>query len=65
MLDKRVAESFRDKGCVVTGAASGIGLAVSEALLESGANVFMAESTERAWRPPPRNLPHTAAASTR
>jgi NAD(P)-dependent dehydrogenase (short-subunit alcohol dehydrogenase family) len=34
---------FRDKGCVVTGAASGIGLALSTALLQGGAVVFMAD----------------------
>lgn len=34
---------FSGKGCVVTGAASGIGFAVSEALLQSGAIVFMAD----------------------
>lgn len=34
---------FSGKGCVVTGAASGIGFAVSEALLRSGAIVFMAD----------------------
>ena len=34
---------FRDKGCVVTGAASGIGLAVAEALLQAGAAVTLAD----------------------
>jgi len=34
---------FRGKGCVVTGAASGIGFALSEALLNVGATVFMAD----------------------
>lgn len=34
---------FRGKGCVVTGAASGIGLAVAEALLQAGAVVFLAD----------------------
>jgi NAD(P)-dependent dehydrogenase (short-subunit alcohol dehydrogenase family) len=38
-----VEDYFRDKGCVVTGAASGIGFAVSEALLNLGAVVFMAD----------------------
>ncbi len=47
MLDKHVAETFRDKGCVVTGASSGIGFAVSEALLASGAEVFMADINEK------------------
>lgn len=47
MLDNQVAKAFRDKGCVVTGAASGIGFAVSEALLQSGAAVFMADVNEK------------------
>jgi NAD(P)-dependent dehydrogenase (short-subunit alcohol dehydrogenase family) len=34
---------FRGKGCVVTGAASGIGFALAEALLLAGAVVFMAD----------------------
>lgn len=36
-------EHFRDRICVVTGAASGIGFAVSELLLQAGAAVFMAD----------------------
>lgn len=36
-------EYFRGKGCVVTGAASGIGFALAEALLQTGAVVFMAD----------------------
>ncbi len=47
MLDNQVAKAFRDKGCIVTGAASGIGFAVSEALLQSGAAVFMADVNEK------------------
>ena len=39
----QVEEYFRDKGCVVTGAASGIGYAVSEALLQAGAVVFLVD----------------------
>ena len=38
-----ITEHFEGKGCVVTGAASGIGLAVSQLLLKSGAVVFMAD----------------------
>ncbi|MCV7153767.1 SDR family oxidoreductase [Mycolicibacterium pyrenivorans] len=38
-----VREHFDDKVCVVTGAASGIGLAVSEALLRAGAVVVLAD----------------------
>jgi NAD(P)-dependent dehydrogenase (short-subunit alcohol dehydrogenase family) len=38
-----VQEYFADKGCVVTGAASGIGFALSGALLNNGAIVFMAD----------------------
>jgi NAD(P)-dependent dehydrogenase (short-subunit alcohol dehydrogenase family) len=39
----QVEDYFRGKGCVVTGAASGIGFAVSEALLQVGAVVFLAD----------------------
>jgi NAD(P)-dependent dehydrogenase (short-subunit alcohol dehydrogenase family) len=39
-----VEDYFRGKGCVVTGAASGIGFAVSEALLNVGAVVFIADA---------------------
>jgi NAD(P)-dependent dehydrogenase (short-subunit alcohol dehydrogenase family) len=39
----QVEEYFRGKGCVVTGAASGIGFALTEALLRAGAAVFMAD----------------------
>ena len=39
----QVEEYFRGKGCVVTGAASGIGFALTEALLQVGAVVFMAD----------------------
>jgi len=47
MLDKSVADAFKGRCCVVTGAASGIGLALSEALLQSGANVFLADMSEK------------------
>lgn len=36
-------EHFRGKSCVITGAASGIGFAVTAALLKAGAVVFMAD----------------------
>ena len=39
-------EHFGGKGCVVTGAASGIGEAISRLLLEAGAVVFMADRDE-------------------
>ncbi len=39
----QIEEYFRGKGCVVTGAASGIGFALTEALLQAGAVVFMAD----------------------
>ncbi|MDQ7825066.1 MAG: SDR family oxidoreductase [Candidatus Eremiobacteraeota bacterium] len=38
-----VEEYFHGKGCVVTGAASGIGFALAEVLLKAGAVVFMAD----------------------
>jgi NAD(P)-dependent dehydrogenase (short-subunit alcohol dehydrogenase family) len=39
----QVVEYFRDKSCVVTGAASGIGFALTEALLQAGGAVLMAD----------------------
>jgi NAD(P)-dependent dehydrogenase (short-subunit alcohol dehydrogenase family) len=39
----QVEEYFHGKGCLVTGAASGIGFALTEALLQAGAVVFMAD----------------------
>jgi NAD(P)-dependent dehydrogenase (short-subunit alcohol dehydrogenase family) len=39
----QIEEYFRDKVCIVTGAASGIGLAVSGALLQAGALVVMSD----------------------
>jgi NAD(P)-dependent dehydrogenase (short-subunit alcohol dehydrogenase family) len=44
----QVADYFRGKGCVVTGAASGIGFALAEALLQAGAVVFMADRDTQA-----------------
>ncbi|MDD5557284.1 MAG: SDR family NAD(P)-dependent oxidoreductase [bacterium] len=38
-----IDERFRGKGCVVTGAASGIGYAIAEALLRAGADVVLAD----------------------
>ena len=38
-----VEEYFHNKGCIVTGAASGIGFALTEALLQAGAVVLMAD----------------------
>lgn len=39
----QMQEHYRGKSCVVTGAASGIGFALSEAMLKAGAVVFMAD----------------------
>lgn len=39
----QIGEQFRGKGCVVTGGASGIGFAISEALLQAGAVVVLAD----------------------
>jgi NAD(P)-dependent dehydrogenase (short-subunit alcohol dehydrogenase family) len=41
--DMHVEEYFGGKGCVVTGAASGIGFALAAGLLQAGAAVFMAD----------------------
>lgn len=38
-----IEDQFRGKACVVTGGASGIGFAVSEALLRAGADVVLAD----------------------
>jgi NAD(P)-dependent dehydrogenase (short-subunit alcohol dehydrogenase family) len=38
-----IQQYFQGKGCVVTGAASGIGYAVTEALLAAGASVLLAD----------------------
>ena len=55
-----VEEYFRDKVCVVTGAASGIGFALSEALLQAGAVVLMADlETERFTTAVDQLSPHT------
>ena len=42
----RNRELFRNKVCVVTGAASGIGLQLSQDLLANGATVFMADANK-------------------
>ncbi|MCL2623982.1 MAG: SDR family oxidoreductase [Planctomycetaceae bacterium] len=42
----KTREIFRDKVCVVTGAASGIGLQLSKDLLASGAIVYMADANK-------------------
>lgn len=39
----QVEEYYRDKSCVVTGAASGIGFALTEGLLQAGGAVLMAD----------------------
>ena len=41
-------DSFRGKGAMVTGAASGIGFAVSEEMLKMGGSVFLADRDEKA-----------------
>ncbi len=47
MRGRRRTESLRGKIAAVTGAASGIGLATSKALVEAGAKVVMVDYNER------------------
>jgi NAD(P)-dependent dehydrogenase (short-subunit alcohol dehydrogenase family) len=49
-------EYFKDKCCLVTGANSGIGYAISEALLEKGAIVFMAGRNAESLKSAAENL---------
>jgi len=51
-----VDEYFKDKCCLVTGANSGIGYAISEALLEKGAIVFMAGRNAESLKSAAKNL---------
>ena len=51
-----IDEYFRDKCCLVTGANSGIGYAISEALLEKGAIVFMAGRNAESLESAAKNL---------
>lgn len=52
----RVEDYFKDKCCLVTGANSGIGYAISEALLEKGAIVFMAGRNVKSLGSAAKNL---------
>jgi short-subunit dehydrogenase len=52
----KVDEYFKDKCCLVTGANSGIGYAISEALLEKGAIVFMAGRNAESLKSAAKNL---------
>lgn len=52
----RVEEYFKDKRCLVTGANSGIGYAMSEALLEKGAIVYMAGRNVESLESAAKNL---------
>ncbi|MDD3317814.1 MAG: SDR family oxidoreductase [Methanosarcina sp.] len=51
-----VDDYFKDKCCLVTGANSGIGYAISEALLEKGAIVFMAGRNVESLESAAKNL---------
>lgn len=51
-----VDKYFKDKCCLVTGANSGIGYAISEALLEKGAIVFMAGRNAESLASASKNL---------
>lgn len=51
-----VNDYFKDKCCLVTGANSGIGYAISEALLEKGAIVFMAGRNVESLESAAKNL---------
>lgn len=51
-----IDEYFKDKCCLVTGANSGIGYAISEALLEKGAIVFMAGRNAESLKSAAENL---------
>ncbi len=51
-----VDEYFKDKCCLVTGANSGIGYAISKALLEKGAIVFMAGRNTESLTSAAKNL---------
>ncbi|MGV8078070.1 MAG: SDR family NAD(P)-dependent oxidoreductase [Methanosarcina sp.] len=51
-----IDEYFKDKSCLVTGANSGIGYAISEALLEKGATVFMAGRNKESLKSAAKNL---------
>ena len=52
--------SFANKVALVTGAASGLGLATARAFAESGAAVVLADWNEQEVQPPPRSSPAKA-----
>ena len=61
-----MAGELKDRTAIVTGASRGIGLAISEALVEAGANVVLTSRTqEAAARPPARpDLRHGLTSGT-
>jgi NAD(P)-dependent dehydrogenase (short-subunit alcohol dehydrogenase family) len=53
------------KTAIVTGAASGIGLAIATALAEAGANVVMADIQKDRWNRPLTTSPPPTSGSCR